>query len=92
MADLFVYLLRSGGCLALFYVFYRLVLMRDTNFGLNRAFLLGGAALSLVLPLLRVTSPFFKTVVYASALAPQADPAAALAPSSAPGLFDVLFP
>lgn len=92
MAELFAYLLRSAACLALFYAFYRLVLMRDTNFGLNRAFLLGGAVLSLVLPFLRVTSPFFKTVVTASAIPSQADPAAVLAPSGAPGLFDVLFP
>jgi hypothetical protein len=68
MTDLFVYLLRSGACLALFYSFYRLALMRDTNFGFNRAFLLGSAVLSLVLPLVQVTSPFFKTVVPASAL------------------------
>lgn len=66
--------------------------MRDTNFGLNRAFLLGAAVLSLVLPLLRVTSPFFKTVVYASALPPQADLASVLAPSRAAGLLSVLFP
>jgi hypothetical protein len=92
MAELFAYLLRSAACLSLFYAFYRVVLMRDTNFGLNRAFLLGGAVLSLVLPFLRITSPFFKTVVYASAVPPQAGPAAVLAPSGAPGLFDVLFP
>lgn len=91
MTDLFVYLLRSGACLALFYSFYRLVLMRDPNFGLNRAFLLGAAGLSLVLPLLRVPSPFFKTVVTASALPSQTDPAFVLAPSSAAGLLDVIF-
>jgi len=92
MADLFAYLLRSAACLSLFYAFYRLVLMRDTNFGLNRAFLLGGAVLSIVLPFLRITSPFFRTVVHASAIPLQADPAALLAPSRAPGLFDALFP
>lgn len=91
MAELFTYLLRSGACLALFYTFYRFFLMRDTNFGLNRAFLLGGAALSLALPLLRVTSPFFKTVVYASTFPPPANPATVLASPDVPGLFDFLF-
>ncbi|MCJ7486589.1 MAG: hypothetical protein MUQ25_10550 [Candidatus Aminicenantes bacterium] len=91
MAELFTYLLRSGACLALFYTFYRIVLMRDTNFGLNRAFLLGGAVLSLALPLLRVTSPFFKTVVYASTFPPPANPATGLAPPDVPGLIDFLF-
>jgi hypothetical protein len=90
MTDLFVYLLRSGICLALFYTFYRLVLMRDTNFGLNRAFLLGAAALSLVLPLLRIRSPFFTTVLDASALRPQADLVSALPPSRTGGPLDVL--
>ncbi len=66
MSGLGAYLLKSGACLAIFYGFYRLVLMKDTNFALNRAFLLGSAALSLVLPLFRVPSPFFTTVISAS--------------------------
>jgi len=90
MADLFAYLLRSGVCLALFYVFYRTVLMRETSFALNRAYLLGAAALSLGLPLVRVTSPFFTTVVPPSALRTMADPAAALPPPSAAGLHQAL--
>jgi len=69
MSDLVVYLLKSGACLAVFYGFYRLVLMKDTNFGLNRAFLLGSAVFSLFLPLVEVPSPFFKTVVHASSSA-----------------------
>jgi hypothetical protein len=63
MNDLAVYLLRSGACLGVFYVFYRLVLEKDANFAFNRAFLLGSAALSLVLPIARVTSPLLTTVV-----------------------------
>ena len=81
MADLFAYLLKSGACLALLYSFYRLALMKDPNFGLNRAFLLGSAALSLVLPLLRVTSPFLTTVIEPISLAP----GMAFAPSARPG-------
>ncbi|MCK7461603.1 MAG: hypothetical protein MZU84_05855 [Sphingobacterium sp.] len=36
MAELAAYLLRSAACLAALTLFYRLVLMRDANFGLNR--------------------------------------------------------
>ncbi len=91
MYELFAYLLRSGACLALFYAFYRLVLMRETFFAFNRAYLLGAAALSLGLPLVRVTSPFFKTVVYASSLSPRTDPAAGSPLSPAAGLSEILF-
>ena len=68
MADLASYLVRSGACLALFYAIYWLTLRRETFFALNRAYLLGAAALSLALPLLRVPSPFFETVIDATAL------------------------
>lgn len=91
MAEVLAYLLRSAACLAALTLFYRLVLMRDANFGLNRVFLLGSAALSLGLPLLRIESPFFTTVIPAEALA--ALPAAAPAPEapSGPAPLDVLF-
>jgi len=68
MDDLALYLLRSAGCLALFYGFYRIALARDNNFGLNRAYLLGSAVLSMALPLIHVPSPLFKRLVPASAL------------------------
>ncbi|HMA53136.1 MAG TPA: M56 family metallopeptidase [Acidobacteriota bacterium] len=90
MADIAVYLLRSGAHLALFYALYWLVLRRETFFALNRAFLLGSAALSLALPLLRVPSPFFETVVYASALPEYRDAAAFAAPTRDAGLLEVL--
>jgi bla regulator protein blaR1 len=90
MAELFAYLLKSGACLALLYSFYRLVLMKDTNFAFNRAFLLGSAALSLVLPLLRVPSPFFTTVIDPAALAP-GEAFATAAPPGGPGWLEVLF-
>jgi hypothetical protein len=90
MADLFAYLLRSGACLALFYAFYRTVLMKETSLALNRAYLLGAAALSLGLPLVRVTSPFFTTVIPASAFRAPADPSAAFPPPSVSGLHQAL--
>ncbi len=92
MSDFLVYLLKSGACLAIFYGFYRLVLMKDTNFGLNRAFLLGSAAFSLILPVVRVPSPFFKTVVHASspALPTAAEAAPVAGAARAIGLSDVL--
>ena len=83
MSALFLYLLRSGACLAAFYLFYRLFLMKDTNFALNRAFLMGSAALSLLLPLARVPSPFIKTVTYSPSPAlPIAAEAASVARSA----------
>ena len=90
MPDLAVYLIRSGAYLSLFYAFYWLVLRRETFFALNRVFLLGSAALSLVLPLLKVPSPFFKTVVYASALPAYAGTAAVAPPARDAGLLGVL--
>jgi hypothetical protein len=90
MADLAAYLVRSGSCLALFYAFYWLVLRRETFFALNRAFLLGAAGLSLVLPLLRVESPFFETVVYATALREAPAPATLIAPPRGLGPTDIL--
>ncbi|MHB8093677.1 MAG: M56 family metallopeptidase [Candidatus Aminicenantales bacterium] len=86
MSDLAVYLLRSGACLAVFYVFYRLVLEKDTNFALNRAFLVGSAALSLVLPLARVPSPFVRAVVHSPVPALSFSEEAARAAVSAPAL------
>jgi hypothetical protein len=92
MNDLFIYLLKSAVCLAVFYGFFRIVLMRDTNFVLNRVFLLGSAALSLGLPFIRVPSPFFKTVVHGTSSAlpitTEAIPVAGTPP--APGVSDAL--
>lgn len=91
MSELFAYLLRSGACLAVLYSFYRLILMKDANFGFNRAFLLGSAGLSLGLPLLRVESPFFTTVIKASELPLQPAPLPSLAPPAGLGPLDILF-
>jgi len=63
MDNPFDYLIRSGACLGLFYAFYWLFLRREAFHLLNRFYLLGAAVLSLALPLIRVTSPFFTTVV-----------------------------
>ena len=86
MSDLFLYLLRSGACLAAFYVFFRLFLMKDTNFALNRAFLMGSAVLSLVLPLARVPSPFIKTVISSPSPALPITAGAASVARSAPAM------
>ena len=93
MSDLVVYLLKSGACLAIFYGFYRIVLMNDTNFGLNRAFLLGSAAFSLILPLVEVPSPFFKTVIHATspALPITAETAPVAGAARVMGFTEVLF-
>jgi hypothetical protein len=90
MPDLAAYLLRSGAYLALFYVFFELVLRRETFLALNRAFLLGAAFLSLGLPLLRVRSPLFETVVYAAALPDHAFRTSLAAPPKGLGPWDIL--
>ncbi|HSA94733.1 MAG TPA: M56 family metallopeptidase [Acidobacteriota bacterium] len=90
MADLAVYLVRSAAFLALFFAFYWVTLRKETYFVLNRAFLLAAATLSLALPLLRVPSPFFTTVIDASTLGLYEVPTAGVALARAPGLLDVL--
>jgi hypothetical protein len=68
MNEILGYLLRSGASLALFFAFYWLFLRKETFHLFNRFYLLAAAALSLALPLVRMTSPFFTTVIPASSL------------------------
>jgi len=70
MDSLFTYLLQSGACLTLFYAVYWLFLRRETFFTLNRIYLLAAAALSFLLPLFRLPSPFFQTVIMLPATVP----------------------
>ncbi|MDE7103880.1 MAG: M56 family metallopeptidase, partial [Bacteroidales bacterium] len=82
-----IYLLKSAAVLGVFYLFYRLLLHKETFYGLNRAILLGIGALSLVLPLCTLT--FHKYVPLPSALftslpAPVAD---TVAEAAAPPLW-----
>jgi hypothetical protein len=91
MADLPSYLLRSAVFLALFYGLYWVTLRRETFFALNRAFLLGAAVLALTLPLLRVPSPFFETVVYVSPFRAAAEaPSAGVAARGGPAVQELL--
>lgn len=55
MGYFLVYILKSGFCLMLFYLFYRLFLSRETFFRFNRVVLLGMLLLSLVIPFIRLT-------------------------------------
>ena len=54
MGFFFVYILKSGVCLSLFYLFYRL-LSKETFYRFNRIALLGILVFSLLLPLIEVT-------------------------------------
>ena len=54
MGIFLVYILKSALCLAAFYLFYRLLLSRETLHSFNRAALLGVLALSAVVPLIEV--------------------------------------
>ena len=55
MGLFFVYILKSSVCLALFYLFYRLLLSNETFHRFNRMALLGLLVLSCLIPLMEVT-------------------------------------
>ena len=59
METLFVYLGKSSGLIALFYLAYYLILQKETFFNSNRWFLLAGLITSTVLPLL-----FFTKIIW----------------------------
>lgn len=50
-----IYSLKAGACLAVFYLFFRLLLSRETFHAFNRRVLLGGVAVSFLLPLCVIT-------------------------------------
>ncbi|MDM8242527.1 TonB family protein [Phocaeicola barnesiae] len=55
MGTFLAYILKSSLCLALFYLFYRLLLSKETFHRFNRIALLGIMLISCLLPLIRVT-------------------------------------
>ena len=55
MGIFFVYILKSSVCLVVFYLFYRLLLSRETFHRFNRVALLSILLLSCLLPLVEVT-------------------------------------
>lgn len=55
MGTFLVYILKSAVCLAVFYLFYRLLLSKETFHRFNRIALLGVMVLSCLLPLIQVT-------------------------------------
>ena len=55
MGIFFVYILKTSLCLALFYLFYRLLLSKETFHRFNRIALLGVLALSCLLPFVKVS-------------------------------------
>lgn len=54
MGDYFVYILKSSVCLAFFYLFYRLLLSRETFHRFNRIALMGLIVFSVAVPFIRV--------------------------------------
>ncbi len=54
MGDFFVYILKSSVCLAVFYLFYRLLLSRETFHRFNRIALLSVVILSVAIPFIRI--------------------------------------
>jgi hypothetical protein len=57
MNDFVLYLIESGICLVLFYSVYWIFLRKDTFFVINRFYLVSSAALSLIIPFIKITSP-----------------------------------
>ena len=55
MGTFLVYILKSAACLAVFYLFYKLLMSRDTFHRFNRFALLGLLVLSSLLPLVEVS-------------------------------------
>jgi hypothetical protein len=55
MGMFFVYILKSSLCLALFYLFYRLLLSKETFHRFNRLALLGVLTLSGTIPFVKIT-------------------------------------
>ncbi len=67
MGTFLVYILKSAACLAVFYLFYKLLMSRDTFHRFNRFALLGLLVLSSVLPLVEVSvnrpAPVHETIL-----------------------------
>ena len=55
MPTFLLYSLKAAGCLAVFYLFYKLLLSRDTLHRMNRVLLCGVLLLSFLLPLCVIT-------------------------------------
>ncbi len=59
MNSILLYFLKSGLAMALFYGIYRIFLEKETNYSLNRYYLVGTLLLSLILPVLPLEKIFF---------------------------------
>ncbi len=55
MDNILIYSLKTGACLAVFYLFFKLLLSRDTFHRLNRIVVLGAVVLSFALPVCVIT-------------------------------------
>ena len=64
LTDLIFYDLKVAALIAVFYLFYMLLLARETTHTLNRAVLLSGIVLSVVLPLCIITFHHTEVVEY----------------------------
>ena len=56
MGDFLFYLLKSGCCLVVFYIFFKLLMSRSTFFRFNRITLLVGLLGCTLLPLIELTT------------------------------------
>ncbi|MCK9627559.1 MAG: M56 family peptidase [Bacteroidales bacterium] len=79
MGELFVFILKSSICLAAFYLFFKLMLSKETLYRFNRIVLLSLFCISLIIPFIHVS--FAKDVPY-SGLALNIDQLIAMAASA----------
>ena len=63
MEAVLIYLLKAAGLTSIFYILYMLLLQNDTNFQVNRKFLLGGILTSIILPGIYFTKKVFVEAV-----------------------------
>lgn len=79
MGDIFVYILKSSLCLAVFYLFFTAALSRETLYRFNRIIILCLFGLSLILPVINISvgseTPYSGMALNFEALLAMADPA-----------------
>ena len=93
--ELFDYILRSAGILTIFYVFYAVMLRKNTHFTAKRHYLFGGITAALLLPLFEYTKIIYieipSTVVSATSVLSPVDQAVIPSESLSVDWWEVLF-
>ena len=92
MTELLIYQGRTAVALAVFYMFYRLLLSKDTFHRFNRAVLIGTAALSFLLPLCVITIHKVVTIPVAPSMSQISESIPVMAAGTAPEISAPIWP